>query len=287
MSILNEHIDLITTAFDQFSADLIVFSQHLANSTRPIFLGNPPDPFQTAKHQAIDLFSNIWHQDNGDGRKTKSYYGLVGCDDTLINSAHQLNASKANLKQAISILKQKGLAELNQTLHQRSAIINEALNKQGLGRLHLKQCYRTLPIVESCPDRVRFSWYTSGRSIKKITVKEAIDKLLKMGSDKPHIALQLDKLQRLNSYTPLAQIQSQAPLIRANFAWKTENDQWKRQARNCPLPILIPLAANQNLPECNRLPDKAPTERQRALRADNLIDPEPFIPSLRIHLYCG
>ncbi|WP_394165472.1 DNA replication terminus site-binding protein [Neptunomonas phycophila] len=287
MSILNEHIDLITTAFDQFSADLIVFSQQLANSTRPIFLGNPPAPFQTAKHQAIDLYSNIWHQDNGDGRKTKSYYGLVGCDDTLINSAHQLNASKANLKQAVSILKQKGLAELNQTLHQRSAIINEALNKQGLGRLHLKQCYRTLPIVESCPDRVRFSWYTSGRSIKKITVKEAIDKLLKMGSDKPHIALQLDKLQRLNSYTPLAQIQSQAPLIRANFAWKTENDQWKRQARNCPLPILIPLAANQNLPECNRLPDKAPTERQRALRADNLIDPEPFIPSLRIHLYCG
>jgi len=285
MSILDEHIDQITTAFDQFSADLLQFSQHLAHSDYPIFLGNPPEPSQSSRSQAIDLYSNIWHQDHSDGRKTKSYYGLVGGDSQLILAAHQLNTSKDQLKRAVSILKQQALAELNQALHKRASTVANVLNKQGLGRLHLKQCYRTLPILDSRPDRVRFSWYTSGRSIKKITVKEATDKLLKMGYDKPHIAIQMDKLQRLNANTPLAQVQTQAPLIRANFAWKTTDENWQRQARNCPLPIIIPLENGEPLPDCNQLTPEPPTERQRAQRADNLIDPEPFIPSLRVHLY--
>jgi hypothetical protein len=72
--------------------------------------------------------------------------------------------------------------------------------------------------------------------------------------------------------------------MRANIAWKQAQG-WIRQARNCPLPLLFPLAENSPLPEHNRPELEPPTGRQRAERSDARIDPEPFIPSLRIHRY--
>ncbi|BBI61585.1 hypothetical protein HSBAA_28910 [Vreelandella sulfidaeris] len=91
------------------------------------------------------------------------------------------------------------------------------LRRNGLARLHLKQSWRQLPIAQAPVSRVRFAWYSSGRSIKRLTVQEAERKLIQLDTDAPHIRIQLRKLASIPSGEILAQVQTQAPLMRANL----------------------------------------------------------------------
>jgi len=274
----------IEDAFDAMSNSLRVFDERLYQSSLSISLPWVEE-HGLQKQIARELYNDLWHKDHQDGRKTTTNYGLVGANESLILAAKHLNHHKARLKTVIANLKKSELSQLHEHLHKRSIVLANSLNQTGLARLHLKQCYRQIPLLESRPDSVRFSWYSSGRSIRKLSVEEAMGRLLKLDISQPHIQIQLEKLSALHQATPLAQIQQQVPVIRANFAWKTTDNHWQRQARNCPLPILIPLNEGDTLPEHNILPTAPPEQRNRAQRSDSKIDPTPFLSSLRIHLY--
>lgn len=275
----------IEAAFSILEQRLTAFDHALAHCDRPFAAPQLGDTTNAQKTALRALMTDIWHHHDGDGRRTRSHWGLIGADDALIMAAHALNDSKQHFKQMVGALNHSQQAGIHPQLQRRQQALAAALHHQGLARLHLKQCYRQIPVLDSRPDKIRFSWYSSGRSIRRVTAKEAMQMLLKLDQSQPHIVLQIQRLSPLAEHTPLAQIQTQVPLIRANFAWKRADRQWHRQARNCPLPILIPLQKGDTLPAFNPLPEHPPEQRSRALRADSLIDPEPFLPSLRIHLY--
>ena len=281
--ILNDIID----AFEQLKESLSDFDKHLALSRRPISLPGETSLILTSdkKQYSRQIYTDIWHSGHQDGRRTQSCFGLVGANPDLLAAAEQLNRCKDQLRTCIGQLKKSELPEISHQLHQRSQAIAASMNQAGLGRLHLKQCYRHIPLVDTKPDNIRFSWYSSGLSIRKLTAHDAMELLLKLDTSQTHINRQIEKLSPLHKNTPLAQIQKQVPVIRANIAWKIDASRWQRIAKNCPLPILIPLGEDDQLPVHNDLSATPPTQRSRALRSDSIIDPEPFLPSLRIHLY--
>jgi hypothetical protein len=272
-------------AFDNLNHSLATFCTLLRQGDRALWVPRRDSESSiSARDFASSLIADIWYQDGQDGRCTRSRHGLVGADETLLASAQLLNQHKAAFQQAAKCLNTQQLRELPVQLAHRSALLGELLNRQGLGRIHLKQCYRQIPILERTPSRIGFNWYCSGRSIRRLTASDAMALLLKLDQSQPHVQVQLARLAPLNANTPLAQLQTQVPVMRANIAWKKDTG-WLRQARNCPLPLLFPLAPGAPLPQHNRPDLEPPSGRQRAERSDARIDPEPFIPSLRIHCY--
>lgn len=227
--------------------------------------------------------TNIWFTSQGDGRKTQNLYGLVGVEPHLIPLLIQVNQAKQSFQKAVQAYR-KELGNPTELLYKRACELNKALEEQGLARLHLKQAYRLLPVVEKTPNKVRFSWYTSGRSLKKMSVADAESRLLKMDISQLHIQLQLEALGKIPNSSPLVQIQQQVPVMRANVVW-TMKDDVTRKAKNCPLPLFFPLDDKKNFPAYNKPPLEPPEQRTRNLRSDLLIEPEPFLPSLRIHRY--
>jgi hypothetical protein len=288
MAISPALLNNILDAFEQLTESLLLFDKQLSKSRLPIsLLSENHDAVSQAQAlaQARYYYSNIWHSDNADGRRTQSCYGLVGANKDILEAASKLNTKKDQLRTCIGLLKKSELNAASEQLHRRSRALAKTLNNEGLGRIHLKQCYRHIPLVDSLPHSVRFSWYNSGRSIKKFTAEDAMMLLLKLDTSQLHIVRQIEKLSPLHKSTKMAQVQTQVPIVRANLAWKASDKGWYRLAKNSPLPILIPLLDDETLPEHNVLISTAPTLRSRAQRSDSLIDPEPFLPSLRIHLY--
>lgn len=272
-------------AFDALQGKLIEVCNGIRESDRAIWLPRSDSESGISEREfAAGLIADIWYRDGEDGRRTRSRHGLIGAAPALLQTVHDLNDCKARFQRLASTLNRDALRELPMELAHRSGPLAELLNLHGLGRLHLKQCYRQIPVLERTPTRIGFNWYSSGRSIRRLSAAEAMALLLKLDQSQSHVQIQLARLSPLPEHTPLAQLQTQVPVMRANIAWK-EQQGWTRQARNCPLPLLFPLPPDAPLPEHNRPPLQPPLERQRAERSDARIDPEPFLPSLRIHRY--
>lgn len=279
---------LLVDAFEQLNTLLSQFRSRLLQDQqkhkKPHYwiLSDSESP-SPAIAQVVDTLTNIWFLRKGDGRCTENLYGLIGVSPDLIPILHQLNNSKSNFQKAVKAYRQH-LGDPSSVLYKRSDVLNQELQRTGMARLHLKQCYRQFPVLDTTPEKIQFSWYTSGRSIKKISAKEAEAKLLKMDTAQLHIQMQLEALSNIPLSEQLVQLQKQVPVMRANIIWK-KHTEIIRKARNAPLPIFFPLDDNQTFPEYN-IPSLTPPEtRQRQQRSDQLIDPDPYLPSLRIHRY--
>ncbi|MBY6208276.1 MULTISPECIES: DNA replication terminus site-binding protein [Halomonas] len=229
---------------------------------------------------------DLWYVDGQDGRVTHSHVGLVCCDDATYAAAQQLNEAKSDLSHQLAEIRQHSpqlMAEIKARLPQRHPDLNQHLGGAGLARLHLKQAWRHVPVAEASVDRVRLAWYSSGRSIKRISVADAEQKLLALDSEAAHIRIQLKRLAGIPSSEMLAQVQRQAPLMRANlFYHEPLTDGRMRRAMNVALPLFLP---QQHLPRHNLPPLAPPLERQRARRSDERLEDTPFLPSLRAYRY--
>jgi hypothetical protein len=284
-------------SFEHMSEALIVFTQRLHQSNLPLWLPltDSERHCTNEKNKAVQLYSNVWHSGDGDGRITQSCHGVIGASPELISSAFALNNAKSHFKHVISQLKDKDPKSINLAVQSRSQFLANALNQQGLSRLHLKQCYRHIPIIEGGCIKVHFSWYASGRSIKRISHEQSLQMLLQLDQSSTHIQAQIQKLSNLRPGTLLAQVQSQVPVMRANAVWplpvainEAQPDPktlWIRKARNSPLPLLIPLSQGEPLPQFNQPSLTAPLKRTREIRSDSIIETAPLLPSLRIHCY--
>lgn len=276
-------IDLVDSLV-QLNQVLLKFTHSLRASQMPFWL---PGKTATTLEQAASLYADIWYLDDQDGRTTRSQHGLIGANAELVSCAIELNTAKARFQKLAIEYRLSQSSELQQSLHHRTEKLAELLHRHGASRLHLKQCYRQIPVIETRPIKVGFSWYTSGRSIRKLTPQQAEERLLKMDTSQSHIQLQLQAVGNLRPGDMLAQIQTQVPVIRANMLWKQE-EQILRKARNTSLPIIVALDdENPSLPEYNEPPLIPPEARSRLERSDLKIDPQPFLPSLRAHRYLG
>ncbi len=231
---------------------------------------------------------DVWYQDGQDGRATRSHVGLVAADEAVMESVARVNATKkafaallAEIRSAVPSL----IPEIKAVLPFRHPALHDHLRGTGLARLHLKQCWRAIPLAEAPVARVRLAWYASGRSIKRLTVREAEQKLLNLDSDAPHVRIQLRRLAGIPDGEPLAQVQSQAPLMRANLFYREPlEDGRSRRAMNIALPLFVP-SPDGRLPDHNLPPSAPPATRTRARRSDERLEDTAFLPSLRVYRY--
>ena len=283
----------LVTAFDALALGLAEFCQQLKLKQPNCWVAlSEGEEHLEDLVKAQSYYQDIWYKDQQDGRETRSCYGLVMADDELIALAREVNLAKDHFKALVQNVqkthKDWWLSEKAQ-LNSRHKNLREQLYYTGLGRIHLKQLYRHIPILPLRPEKIGFTWYSNGRSIKKLTVAQAQAKLLAMGEEKTHIQQQLQKLNTLPEHELLAQIQTQVPVVRANLVYKIANDKGHtetvRKAMNVSLPLLVPAENNPLLPAFNQIDDQPPAARTRIARNDFKICEEVFLPSLRVHRY--
>ncbi|MCI0510395.1 DNA replication terminus site binding protein [Chromohalobacter marismortui] len=231
---------------------------------------------------------DFWYQDGQDGRATRNYIGLIAASPALLGYVADINRAKQTFAATLAEIRQEAptlLPEIKAVLPFRHPTLHDHLRGQGLARLHLKQCWRHLPVADAPLSRVRLAWYTSGRSIKRLSVRDAERRLMEMDTESPHIRIQLRHLAGIPDSEPLAQVQTQAPVMRANLFFRDAlADGRMRRAMNLPLPLFIP-AEDGHLPSHNTPKTTPPSERSRAQRADTKLEDTPFLPSLRVYRY--
>ena len=247
-------------------------------------LGGAPFEARWLRHALLDF----WYQDGQDGRATRNYIGLVAADSALLAHVDEVNQAKQTFAATLAEIRQHApslVAEAKAVLPFRHPTLHDHLRGKGLARLHLKQCWRHLPVADAPLAQVRLAWYTSGRSIKRLSVRDAERRLLEMDSDSPHIRIQLRALAGIPDSEPLAQVQTQTPVMRANLFFREALDDGRqRRAMNVPLPLFIP-SPEGHLPPHNVPADAPPPTRTRAKRADTKLEDTPFLPSLRAYRY--
>ncbi|WP_119395510.1 DNA replication terminus site-binding protein [Salinibius halmophilus] len=217
---------------------------------------------------------DVWYLDGQDGRETRCYYGVVPTTDELAIQVNRINELKLSIKTQLATFKNN---DWQADFMQRLPELNISLAAHQLGRLHLKQLWRQLPVFEKPINTLRYSWYQSGRSIKRLSVVDVAKILEKHNQALDHIQVYWDKLNRLPEDEPLAQVQAQAPVLRANL-WFADGE---RKAFNAPMPVFA-----MHPPEKISFPEPyTPGQRKRAQRSDVSIDPNPYLPALRIHRY--
>lgn len=239
------------------------------------------------KQTLITALNQLEYTDDQAPREIKVYPGLVGASLETLELAHQLNQCKLAFKQAVLNLKREKISlqapllheYFSKTLYQRSASTSTSLKRAGMARLHLKQCYRLLPILDKEPYKISWTWANT-RSIKKITVKQA-DELLQKRGDDSGIQQQRLKLSHLKADEPIAIVQELAPHLRANILFSTKEDETERRMIKGPMPIFFPADAQTVLPQIKPPKAKAGKNNERVLRADVKINPEPFLPAIR------
>ena len=283
----------LVLAFDELVLSLAKFCESLKQQQPNcwVALADDEQNLEPLK-KACSFYQDIWYRDQQDGRETRSCYGLVMANEDIINLAEDANLAKERFKGLVQKIQKNDkdfwLSQKAQ-LNTRHTTLRNQLYYTGLGRIHLKQLYRHIPILAHRPEKIGFTWYSNGRSIKKLSIAQAEAKLLAMGEDKIHIQQQLQKLHTLPEHEILAQIQTQVPVVRANLVFKLLNDKGNaetiRKAMNVSLPLLVPQEDNPLLPAFNQIDEQPPIARTRIARSDFKICEEVFLPSLRVHRY--
>lgn len=280
----------LEAVFDALIEGTAEVADAYARSPGACWIFGEPEPVEhdRAEEWLRGALQDVWYQDGQDGRATRAHIGLVAASESVMEAVAAANTAKAEFAALTAKIRDQVPAlipEAKAVLPFRHPALHDHLRGEGLARVHLKQCWRAIPASEAPLARVRLAWYSSGRSIKKLTVAEAEQKLLALDSDAPHIRIQLRKLAGLPSGEPLAQVQRQAPLMRANLFYREPLDDGRtRRAMNVALPLFIP-APDGRLPDHNLPPLQPPEARTRARRRDERLEDEAFLPSLRVYRY--
>lgn len=274
-------IQEIVERFDALVAQLQSFSHSLAINPPPHWLlSSEPN---SALQQICQACQDLWYQNGQDGRETRTDIGLVALNTQQFELAQHVNQAKQQLQHSIRMYRQHNGSDwpaLQGQLGERPSSLRQHLVGSGLARLHLKQCYRQLPLLDERPSKVGFSWYAHGRSIRQLTQEQAQQQLLSIGEHKTHIQAQLATLGNLRPGTKLAQVQDLAPIMRANLLYADG----RRKAMSVSLPLMF-ADDGQGLPDFNDVSCEPPRHRTRQARADKRLTAEPLLPSLRVYGY--
>ncbi|TCS42624.1 DNA replication terminus site-binding protein [Reinekea marinisedimentorum] len=266
--------------FEQLTHQLINFSNDVKKN--PHWLLDLPHVDK--KNALPNALLDLWYQGDQDGRQTRIYPGLVAINETQSQLLKSVNELKQEFRELVAQIKADDTAEwkeIQSKLGRRNAVLNEQLTDQGLNRVHLKQVFRLLPYIAEQPVKAGFNWYTSGRSITRISKQQAYKLLAELNTEADHIKIQLNRLAAISDAEPLARVQKQAPVLRTNLLFANGT----RKAMNVSLPLFFKQSHADVFPEFNVPPALPPKSRSRQLRSDNKIEDEPFLRSIRVHRY--
>lgn len=273
-------------AFDELTESLYLLSSHLIEERPSHFF--PLTSFERNQNNdslswLSDLLADLSYRDGQDGRETRTRHGLVLASPTTQEYILSTNTAKASFADIARAIKKESDALWKDYCGQLTPNggYRSQMATSGLSRIHLRQCTRRISLLNDKPTRCGFTWYNNGRSITRMSVKEAESMLLELGEEKTHIQAQLQTLYQLPAHTPLARMQTLAPNVRANLVFETH-----RKAMNCPLPLFIPSENPYGaLPAIKDVPLEAPQGRTRKARDDDQLSDAPLLPSLRMYTY--
>lgn len=254
-----------------------------------------PQPMWGLKERASSawlrrVLFDLWYEDGQPGNFSRTHIGMVGANEVQLEQVARVNAAKDAFNDAVQALRQKPsnvLTAEREKIQAYAADRRHLLGYAALGRLHLKQTFRRLPTPPGRLLSVYFLWYRNGRSIRRVSVREAEAMLDAChNNDAPHIRIQRQILASIPDKEPLARVRNLAPIMRVNMALESPDADLKDQrSQSISMPLFVPLAPGEPLPDHN-IPDKEPSDRPRgAVRCDTKIEDEVFLRSLRIHRY--
>lgn len=239
------------------------------------------------RENACKFLSQLEYLDQQQPREILVGAGIMAASAETLDVLFTLNKSKDRFKQAMLRLKDAKISNkdqqlaqtFEQLLPQRDDNIAHSMARLGLARLHLKQCYRRIPILNERPKRISWTWANT-RSIKKISVQTAESLLIKHSPD-PGIERQISLLRSLHPDEKLAIVQELAPHLRANILLESG----KRVMVKGPVPIFYLMENSLGLPDFVPPGDKKGKDKERLIRKDVKINPQPFLPAIRAYRY--
>jgi len=276
----------LVDAFDDLIAQIDELLALYETHPQPMWSLNGEASLEWLRRTLFDL----WYEDGQPGNYSRAHIGLVGANPEQLAQVAQVNLAKqrfAHAVQALRDISENALTLGREDLNRRSIDKRKVLGYSALARLHLKQTYRRLPTPDERLLKVHFSWYSSGRSIRRVTVREAEQMLAAFhNQEAAHIKIQYQKLASIPDKEPLAAVRPQAPIMRINMFFETPNVDLKtRKGMSVSMPLFVPLREGEPLPDFNVPDSHPPLERTRPVRVDTKIEEDPFLPSLHIHRY--
>lgn len=231
------------------------------------------------REKLIAIINQLYYTPQQPSREIVVCAGFVGASFDTLAAASHVNDCKEQFKQEILSLPKK--LSVNEIILQ-SPSTSSILKNVGLSRLHLKQCYRKIPILKDTPSKISWTWAHT-RSIKKISLQTAQTMLLKRGNDQ-ELQIQLQKLCMLQPNESLAIVQELAPHLRANLVF-TRPEGNIRTMIKAPIPIFFPAQASTSTPQFTIPREKQGKNTDRMIRSDVKLDPSVFLPAIRAHRY--
>lgn len=284
---MQEHLFELEQALQQDAA-LGSWVQELTNTNEEALNDSNP------RQRAFNMIHQLEYLPLQEPKEIIICAGFLGASEATLEIVRNLNKAKEAFKKAILALKSQKISlqdellnnQFNQSHPQRNSETAKILKKSGLAQLHLKQCYRLLPILPYAPLQIGWTWAHT-RSIKKITVTQAFDKLCQRSQKMQDtgIQMQIKKLTSLPDKTPLAIVQELAPHLRTNIILNNPKGDKKRIMIKGSLPIFYPAHLDTPLPHFKPPRQKCDKNKDRVLRSDVQLDPVPFLPAIRVHRY--
>lgn len=279
---LKSHLTTACECISQLDSNLPAWFQ--AADKLPVSAGS------NNREQACQLLSQVEYLDGQQPREILVGAGIIAASRETLDAIENLNQAKQAFKLAMLKLKAAKVSpkhemlieNFEQILAQRDIGVASTLARMGLGRVHLKQAYRKIPYYLQRPQKIAWTWANT-RSIKKITMQEAAELLNKHNKD-AGIERQLKLLQGLDPNEKLAVVQELAPHLRANLILPTANGDQRIMVKG-PVPIFYLATDNAPLPIFTPPKAKHGKDKDRVIRKDVKINPEPFLPAIRAHRY--
>ena len=289
MNTASDLIINVINAFDTLTESLAKLTECIHSDENLIAWVENQSAKTRTRLKICEIFQQISYHNTQAPREILICAGFLGASTKTIECAKIVNHDKDHFKSTILELRKAKLTIDQSWFHknlnspQRDSRTHSTLSQLGLARLHLKQCYRKIPILDSAPSKISWTWAHT-KSIKKITAKEAYNMLIKKTADEG-ITFQLAKLAKLPESEPLAIIQELAPHLRANLVFKNESNDTSRKMIKGPIPIIFPATTCTHYPKFAPPSPKCDKDKERAVRNDVKIEPTPFLPAIRAHRY--
>lgn len=233
-----------------------------------------------------ESLKDCFYVDDRDGRETTPYYGVVEADQILIKSIEFLNYTKLDFKSTLtklSLLDPNAQSEMMKIIKDPSKWPSRLERyASDLGRLNINHVYRCYFVAKDRPLKIQQSWSSKSKSIKKITKKEAINRILSLENPLPdHLKIQYESLASLPDSASLAVVHSETPHIKTNLFFRDRKEPVTVKSR---LPMIVPNGTSRIFMDF--ISEDAPQEsKDHQRRKDVLIHESPVASSIHVYRY--
>ena len=300
--LISSHTLDVLDAFSDLQTSMQTANHHITrvDAHLPVWFSPPPKmgffPHLSEREKVCLYLHQFEYLETQSPKEILVGPGIVAASKDTLHAIENLNQCKQRFKKEMVALKEAhgslrqvvDLQEaMDELLNKRPSGVARNLQKMGLARLHLKQCYRIIPCFYQKPEKIAWTWANT-RAIRRITVAQADQLLLKQGED-GRIAWQREKLAQLPHDEPLAIVQELAPHLRANIVFRDNAAAAStRKMVKGPVPFFY---AEENIAQPGPLPrfsppgEKKAKDKERPTRKDVKLDPNVFLPAIRAHRY--